>query len=142
MKSIHIALLVFFISSCQSEYCKIDFQNNVDSFNEAVHTINALNLKSDSKNPHFRIVKTFSKETSSIDTAIFKQIDFIECHEDGTIIFQAPNCNKENGFRDLVYFVAYSPQGKIHIERKRNIGQLKNIEGNWFSGAHINSLAN
>ena len=95
-----------------------------------------------SKEPYFRIVKSFTKETSPIETDIFDQIEFVECHEDGTIIFQAPNCNIESDFRDVVYFVAFSPLGKTHIERKRNIGKLKKLDENWFLGTHIYSLAN
>ncbi|WP_147405125.1 hypothetical protein [Aquimarina sp. AD10] len=95
-----------------------------------------------SEEPYYRVVKSFNESTSPIETNLFNQIEFVECHEDGTIIFQAPNCNKESDFRDVVHFVVYLPLGKSHIERKRNIGKLKKIEEKWFSGTHISTLAN
>ena len=137
-----LVFLIGLLSSCRSESCKIDFEKNSDLFNKAVNEIDSLNLIMDSKEPYFRIVKSFTKETSPIETDIFDQIDFVECHEDGTIIFQASNCNKESDFRDTVYFIAFSPLGKTHIERKRNIGNLKKMEKNWFLGTHISTLAN
>lgn len=96
----------------------------------------------DSNETYFRIVKSYTKSTSPFGTEIFKEVEFIECHEDGTIIFQAPNCNKESGFRDVVCFVAYIPMGVDHIKRKRSIGELEKVRENWFLGTHINSLAN
>ena len=135
-------LLISFSFSCGSESCKIDFENNSDLFYKAVNEIHSLNLKMDSKEPYFRIVNSFSKETNLIGTEVFDQIEFIECHEDGTIIFQAPNCDQESDFRDVVYFVAFSPLGRKHIERKRTIGKIKEIDKNWFLGTHINTLAN
>lgn len=137
-----LIFLICILSSCSSESCKIDYQKNSDLFNDAVKEIHSLNLKMNKKEPYFQIVKSFTKETSPIETDIFNQIDFVECHEDGTIIFQAPNCNKESDFRDVVHFVAYSPMGRTHIIRKRSVGELKEIDENWFSGTHINSLAN
>ncbi|MEP3209733.1 MAG: hypothetical protein ABJN95_11110 [Maribacter sp.] len=143
MKKLRVLVfLISLLSSCSSESCKIDFQKNSELFNKAVNEIHSLNLKMDSKEPYFQIVKSFTKKTSPMETDIFDQIDFVECHEDGTIIFQAPNCDTESDFRDVVYFVAFSPMGKSHIGQKRNIGELKELSGNWFLGTHISTLAN
>ncbi|QNK78333.1 hypothetical protein H7F37_04400 [Winogradskyella sp. PAMC22761] len=141
-KLIYIVLLINILSSCESESCKIDFNKNSELFNKAVKEIKALKLKMNSKEPYYRVVKSFTESTNPIKTNIFDQIEFVECHEDGTIIFQAPNCNKESDFRDVVYFVVYLPLGKNHIERKRNIGKLKELDENWFYGTHISTLAN
>ncbi|WP_420402052.1 hypothetical protein [Flagellimonas sp.] len=140
-KLIYIFLLTNVISSCDSESCRIDFKKNSDLFHRAVKEIHSLNLMMSSNEPYYRVVKSFTESTSPIETNIFDQIEFIECHEDGTIIFQAPNCDKESDFRDIIYFVAYLPLGETHIERKRNIGKLIKLEEHWFLGTHNSTLA-
>lgn len=139
---IYIFLLVNLLLSCNSEPCKIDFERNSKSFYQIVKEIHALNLKKDSKKTTYRIVKSFNESSSPFKTNIFEQIEFIECHEDGTIIFQAPDCDKESDFRNVINFLAYSTKGKYHLEKKRNIGNLKEIKENWFLGQHIETLAN
>jgi len=95
-----------------------------------------------SDKPYFRIIKSYSKKSIPFETDVFNQIDFIECHEDGTIIFQAPNCEKQSVLKDEIYFVAYSPKGEKHIREKRNIGELTKIDKRWFKGTHIKSISN
>ncbi len=141
-KTFYLIFLIITLSGCSSETCKIDFEKNADSYKEAVKEIHSLNLEMNSREPYFRIVKSFTETTSPFESKIFDQIEFIEIHEDGTIIFQAPNCDKESDFRDIVYFVAFAPLGESHIKRKRNIGKLEKLEGEWFLGTDISTLAN
>ncbi|EZH72351.1 hypothetical protein ATO12_23140 [Aquimarina atlantica] len=130
------------ILSCSSESCKIDFERNSDLYGQALNEIYNLNLKMDSDEPHHKPVLLFTKLNNKIDTNVFDEIEFIECHEDGTVIFQAPDCDNESDFRNVIYFLAYSPKGKSHLEKKRNIGSLKKIKEDWFLGEHIETLAN
>ncbi len=95
-----------------------------------------------SNEPYYRPILSLTESNNKISTNIFGEIEFIECHEDGTIIFQAPDCDSQSDFRNVIYFLAYSTKGKSHLEKKRNIGNLKNIKKNWFLGKHIKTLAN
>jgi hypothetical protein len=139
---LYLFLLNFIFVSCETESCKIDFENHSELFKKVVSEIHSSNLKMDSKEPYSRIVKSYTKSTSPFGQRVFEEVEFIECHEDGTIIFQAPNCNSESDFSDAVYFLAYIPMGEAHIKRKRNIGELEKVAENWFYGTHIYSLAN
>ena len=141
-KIYYLILISFALPGCSSESCKINFEEKSDSFNEAVAEIHSLNYRMNSRQPYYKIVKSFTKTTTPIESKIFDQIEFVELHEDGTIIFQAPNCDHQSDFRDEVYFVAYAPLGRSHIEQKRNIGKLKEVEKHWFMGTDISSLAN
>ncbi|WP_034244831.1 hypothetical protein [Aquimarina atlantica] len=142
MKYILRIILLISILSCSSESCKIDFERNSDLYGQALNEIYNLNLKMDSDEPHHKPVLLFTKLNNKIDTNVFDEIEFIECHEDGTVIFQAPDCDNESDFRNVIYFLAYSPKGKSHLEKKRNIGSLKKIKEDWFLGEHIETLAN
>lgn len=137
-----IFLLIFTIVGCETESCKIDFENNQELFKKVVDEIYSFDPKLDGKEPYYRIVKSYTKTTSPFGMDVFREIEFIECHEDGTIISQAPNCNSESPLSDAVYFAAYVPLGRSHIERKRLIGELEKVAENWFLGIHIYSLAN
>lgn len=130
------------ILSCSSESCKIDFEGNSNLYTKALNEIYNLNIKMNSDEPYYRPVLSFTESNNKIDINVFDEIEFIECHEDGTIIFQAPDCDKESYFRNVIYFLAYSPKGKSHLEKKRNIGALKKIKKDWFLGEHIETLSN
>lgn len=137
-----IYLLSLVIVGCDSETCNINFDENAELYREVVAEVQKLNLGMDNNTPAFEIIGTFTKSKNVLPGEVFNQVEFIECHADGTIIFQAPNCDPGNMLRDVVNFVAFSPRGIGHIRTKRNIGELEVLDGNWYAGTHIHSMAN
>jgi hypothetical protein len=136
-----IYLFMIFFSSCSTENCKINYELNSEKYKNALSLIFDMNLSMNSNNTYYRPILTIHEDDNLIDSTIFDEIEFIECHEDGTIIFQAYNCNPQNDFRDVVYILAYSSKGLNHIEGKRNIGKIINVDDNWYLCEHIYSLA-
>ena len=144
MKFLPKFILIFiavFVTGCSQESCKIDFDSSKSEFEDAISTIMELDLKMDSNQIYFRPIKIIRKKDKIISASIFEQIEFIECHQDSTVIFQAPNCDEETGFRDVIYILAYSPKGIEHLERKRNLVDIKEVAPDWFLGQHINTIA-
>lgn len=111
-------------------------------YQKAILDISNLNMRTTSNQPYSRIIKTIKRSDNLVDEAIFEHVEFIECHADSTVIFQAPNCTKGSGFKDDIFVLIYAPKGETHINRKRNIRGLKRISENWFQGFHVISLAN
>jgi len=142
IKPIYIIFLLTILTGCSSESCRIDFDNNSEIYSFALEEIFAMNLKMDSEEPFRRPILLIYEKDSLVNSEVFSEIEFIECHEDSTIIFQAPNCDGQSDFRDVVYFLAYSPKGPEHIKRKRNIGKIKKVKENWYLCKHIESIAN
>lgn len=139
----YLLVISFFITtSCSMESCSIDFEENSEDYQQVIIEIGNLNLKMISDEPYSRIVKTIKKEDGIVNSLIFKDVEFIECHEDSTIIFQAPNCTKRSALKDDIFILVYAPKGESHILRKRNVRGLKRIDENWFQGYHVLSLAN
>jgi len=101
-----------------------------------------LGLESSSNEPYNGAVLIITKEKNIVSENVFDEIDFIECHEDGTIIFQAPNCDLETDFRDVVYCLAYAPKGIEHIKRKKKADDIKQLENHWYLFKDISSIAN
>lgn len=139
-----IAFLSFInlVLSCSTEDCKIDYHSNGDIFNNAVEDIYKMDLDFSSEEPYYNPILFINEDDVLLNNIPFKEIDFIECHQDGTIIFQGKDCNSESSFRNIVYSLVYSPKGELHIQKKRNLGDIKKIDENWYLCKLVNTLAN
>ncbi|NME71258.1 hypothetical protein [Flammeovirga aprica] len=133
---------VVFFGSCESESCKIDFLKNEQYYIEALEKIHSLHLEMNSNQFYYRPILSISQRDEILNAKLSTEIQFIECHADSTIIFQAPNCNNEYALRDVVYFLAYAPKGIEQIKHKRNLGGIEEVSKNWYLCKHIYSLAN
>lgn len=145
MKKLAIALITLsalIFLSCKGEQCTISFEKNKGDYTQIVKEIRSLGIEMKNSNSYFRPVLTVRETDNIFSINVFDQIEFIECHSDSTVIFQAPNCTKGNAVRDVVKFLAYSPHGSENIRKKRNVGSLNKKEDNWFMGTHILTLAN
>ena len=134
-----LILLLFY--QCTSESCKINYELHSEKYDKALSVILEMNLVMNSIETHYRPVLKIDKDDNLLDTSLFDEIEFVECHEDSTIIFQAPNCEQENALRDVVYILVYSPKGIKHIKGKRNIGKIEVVGDNWYLCKHIYSIA-
>lgn len=141
-KRISIVLGAFFLFGCSQESCKIDFESNTNLYRNALTSIFDLNLEMVSDKNYFRIVRVIREDDSIVSPKVFDEIDFIEIHEDSTIIFQAPNCNQESSIHDVVNILVYAPKGAEHFKRKRNIGDYNKVLDKWYLAEHITTLAN
>jgi hypothetical protein len=141
-KIILISLIIpMSLISCETERCQIDYKSNLNIYKEAVKSIHRLDLEMNSEKTYFQPVRSINQNSKILSKLIFKEIDYVECHKDSTIIFQAYNCQKETSLRDVVYLLSYSPKGIQHLEGKRNTQNIIEIETNWFYGKHINTIA-
>ncbi len=141
--SLFIFAFILLVSvSCNTENCTIEFGTNGDLFREAKNKIYQLDLDLNSVNNGWDLVIDINENDSVVDAKIFEVVEKIEVHRDSTILFQAPNCEKESAFRDVVFVLAYSPKGKEGLKKKRNIGNIEDLEDGWYLIEHINTLAN
>ena len=138
--SIGIVILISFIS-CETENCQINYESDLNIYNEAVKKIHELGLGMNSNETYFRPAKSFNSDSKILNKNVFDEVEYVECHKDSTIIFQAYNCQNENSLKDVVYFLSYCPKGIEHLNRKRNLQSVIEIERNWFYGKHINTVA-
>jgi len=134
-------VLVVINSSCSKEHCTINYKENFGIYENAVSEIFNLGLKMNSKETYYRWLKTIKVEDNIVDEDVFEEVEFIQCHEDSTIIFQAYNCNPQTALSDAIYVLAYSPQGIEHFKGKRNAMSIIKINENWFYAKHIETIA-
>ena len=127
--------------SCKTEKCQINYQSELDIYKKALKTIHELELEMNSDETYFRPVKSFNSGSGILSELVFDDVEYVECHEDSTIIFQAYNFQKESSLKDVVYFLSYCPKGIKHLKGKRNTQSISEIEKNWFYGKHINTVA-
>lgn len=142
LNAILVMLGTLFFLGCSQENCKIDFESKSNLYNSALKSIYTLNLEMNSNETYFRPIREIRIVDSLVSSEVFNEIEYIEVHEDSTIIFQAPNCNSENGFRDVVYLLAYVPKGIEHLKGKRNLGDYNKIKEDWYLAEHLNSTQN
>lgn len=135
-------ICVIIATSCSTESCKLHFQKNSKNYEKVVSDIANLNLKMTSDGPSTRVLKTITNGDEILDKINFPNLDFVECYEDSTVIFQAKNCTKGSALKDDIFILVYAPNGKEHILQKRNVRNLKKVEANWFEGYHVLTLAN